>query len=128
MVEGQQSCFSLRELFTENIDIPAWALRKATVEDLSLAREARRLGRLRLRWPDRKALRVWASQQGWPTPWLGFEEAFVVRMLEDEKSFELALQGSGVEALVPREDSTISAERVRELDARRGVARHARVE
>ena len=100
-----------------NIDIPAWALRKAAHEDLSQAREARRLGRLRLQWPDLKALRAWAREQGWPAPWLGFEEAFVTRMLEDEESFELALRASGIEVLIPRRDYMIPAEKVRELDA-----------
>ncbi len=100
-----------------NIDIPVWALRTATPEDQSLAREAQRLGRLRLRWPDRKALRAWAREHGWPAPWLGFEEAFAARMLEDEESFELALGASGIEVLLPRGDYTIPAEKLRELDA-----------
>ncbi|HEX6902521.1 MAG TPA: hypothetical protein VF789_22565 [Thermoanaerobaculia bacterium] len=99
-----------------NIDIPDWALRTATPEDRALVREARRLGTMRLQWPDLKALRAWAKQQGWPTPWLSFEEAFVTRMLADEESFELALRASGIEIHIPWQDYTITAERVQELD------------
>lgn len=99
------------------VDIPTWALRAATPEDHASVRDAQRLGRLRIQWPDLKALKAWAREQGWPTPWMGFQDAFLTRMLEDKESFELALGESGVEVHIPRKDYTISAEKLRELDA-----------
>lgn len=98
-------------------EIPAWALRTATAEDSGSARDAQSLGRMRIKWPDLKALKTWARQQGWPTPWLDFEEAFVTRMLESKEAFELALNDSGIEILIPKQDYTIPAAKVRELDA-----------
>jgi len=55
-------------------------------------------------------------QQGWPAPWLGFDEAFLARMLKDEASFDRALEDSGIEVHVPRQECTISAEQLQGLD------------
>jgi hypothetical protein len=38
-------------------------------------------------------------------------------MLKDEESFRLALEGSGVEARLPKQECTLTAENIRELDA-----------
>lgn len=96
--------------------IPEWAMKEAAPGDLRVARDAQKRGSLQIAWPDRKALRGWAKRQGWPTPWLGFDEAFLARMLEDEASFSRAIGESGIGLRVPRQDCTISAERLRELD------------
>jgi hypothetical protein len=98
-------------------EIPAWAMKAAGPEDLDAARSAHRRGTLRIRWPDRQALRDWARHRGWPVPWLAFETAFVTKMLEDQASFELALADSGFEAQIPRKDCTIPVDKLRELDA-----------
>ena len=97
-------------------NVPAWALREAGSGDRRVAKDALRRDILQIAWPDRKALRAWAKRRGWPTPWLGFDRAFLARMLEDEASFELALQESGVGLRLPKEEHTIPAERLRELD------------
>lgn len=95
---------------------PAWAMREAGPGDRHAARDAQERGTLQVTWPDRKALRDWAKRQGWPAPWLGFDGAFLARMLEDEASFERALRESGIGIRIPRQDYTISAEELRELD------------
>ena len=100
-----------------NKNIPAWALRAATPEDQGLVQEAHRQGRMQIKWPNPKALRIWAKQQGWPTPLFGFEEAFIAKMLETKENFELAIKKSGIEIYIPRQDYTISGEKIRELDA-----------
>ena len=97
-------------------NIPAWALRAAMSEDQGLAQEAHRQGKMQIKWPDGNALRTWAKQQGWPTPWFGFEEAFIAKMLETRENFELAIQKSGIEIHIPRKEYTISGEQVREMD------------
>jgi hypothetical protein len=97
--------------------IPRWALRAATAEDLGVVREAHRLGRAQVRWPDLKLLRVWAARQGWPAPRFGFEAAFLAKMLESDNSYRLGTGESGLEVLVPKADFTISRERLGELDA-----------
>jgi hypothetical protein len=96
---------------------PAWALRPANPDDQRVARAAHERGALQIAWPDRKALRSWARRAGWPTPRLGFEAAFVARLLADEASFALGLTGSGIQLHLPRQRCTISAETIAELDA-----------
>ena len=100
-----------------NKNIPAWALRAATPEDQSLAQEAYRQGRMQVKWPDRKALRIWAKQQGWSTPFFGFEDTFMAKMLETKEDFERAITKSGIEIHVLRQNYTISSEMLRTLDA-----------
>jgi hypothetical protein len=100
-----------------NKNIPAWALRTATSEDQGFAQEAHRQDNMQIQWPDAKALRNWAKQHGWPTPWLGFEKAFIAKMLETRENFALAITESGIEIVIPRQEYTIPGEQVRELDA-----------
>lgn len=97
--------------------IPAWAMRKAGPHDPSEAREAHGRGAMQVRWPDREALRRWAKEHGWPTPWLGFDQAFITRMLASEESFALAVNESGVELHIPKREHTIPADKLRGLDA-----------
>jgi len=99
-----------------NKKIPAWALRAATAEDQGLAQAAHRHGSMQITWPHAPALRIWAKQQGWPTPWFGFEEAFIATMLETKEHFALAMKQSGIAIYIPKQNYTISDERIRELD------------
>jgi hypothetical protein len=99
------------------MNIPSWALRPVTTEDQGLARDAHQQGRLHIKWPNIKTLQSWAKQQGWSTPFFGFEEAFIAKMLETKENFELAIEKSGIEIQVPRQNYTISNERIRELDS-----------
>ena len=100
-----------------NTNMPAWALRAATFEDLGLAKDALRQGRMQIKWPNVEALQSWAKQQGWSTPFLGFEEAFIATMLETKENFELAIEKSGIEIQLPRQNYTLSSETIRQLDA-----------
>jgi hypothetical protein len=100
-----------------NDKLPAWALQAATAEDQELAREAHRHGRIQIKWPHDRALKIWAKQQGWPTPFFGFEEAFLAKMLETKEHFERAIQESGIEIHFPRREYRITDEKLRELDA-----------
>lgn len=98
-------------------ELPAWALRTATSEDRGLVKEAHRQGRVQIKWPNREALRSWAKQQGWPTPIFDFEKTFLAKALETEEDFALAVESSGIEIKIPKQDCTISSEFIRELDA-----------
>ncbi len=98
-------------------NLPAWALRPAKSEDQCLVKDAHRQGRVQIKWPDIKALRIWTKQQGWPTPIFDFEKAFVAKMLETKEGFALAVETSGIEVQVLRQEYTISNELVHELDA-----------
>lgn len=98
-------------------DMPTWAMKAATAEDRDFARRTHSRGKMQIEWPDLKALRDWARHQGWPTPWLGFKEAFITKMLEKDENFELALNESGIKVRIPKKDHTISVEKLRGLDA-----------
>jgi len=98
-------------------DIPTWAMRVATFDDYELVRECYSHGRMQIRWPDLKMLRDWAKVQGWPTPRFGFEDAFIKKILENKQDFAKATKESGIEAIIPRQDYTISQEKLSELDS-----------
>ncbi len=100
-----------------NNNIPAWALRALTSDDHGLAKDAHRQGRMQIKWPDLTSLRSWTKQQGWPTPFFGFEAAFITKILENKENFKLAIEKSGIEIQVPSQNYTISDEKMRELDA-----------
>jgi hypothetical protein len=98
--------------------VPAWAMRRAAAEDYDAARDANSRGVLRIEWPDRKALREWSRRHGWRTRgWFGFEDAFLGKLLESAPNFECALGESGIELHLPRQEYTLSLERLQELDA-----------
>lgn len=97
--------------------VPAWAQQAATSDDHGVAQEAHRQGRLDIRWPNASALRIWAKQHGWPTPLLGFEQAFTAHMLAAKEHFALAIQSSGIEVYIPRRSYAITRAQLGELDA-----------
>lgn len=100
-----------------NKHIPAWAMRRARPEDHGLVRASHRQGTLQITWPDPKLLRGWAKQHDWPTPWFGFEDAFITTMLDSEANYHLAINDSGIDIRLPKQDHTISPHELRELDA-----------
>jgi hypothetical protein len=72
---------------------------------------------MQIKWPNRKALSDWTKLQGWPTPWFGFEAAFLAKMFESQMNFEQAINESGIEIHIPQQAYTLSVERLKELDA-----------
>jgi hypothetical protein len=96
---------------------PAWAMRRAKAEDYGAVRDSHSRGTMQIKWPDLKMLRDWARHQAWPTPRFGFEAAFLAQMFESRMSFERAINESGIEIHIPQPEYTISAARLRELDA-----------
>lgn len=98
-------------------NLPAWALEAVANGDRARAEQAFRKGTLQTKWPERKAIRVWAEEQGWPTPWFGFEDHFIKIMLESDESFAQALEGSGIEMHVPVSHYRLSDEKLQEFDA-----------
>jgi hypothetical protein len=100
-----------------NAAIPDWALRRAEPGDLDEARVAHRRGRLRVTWPPTRELRAWSQRHGWPTPWFGFESAFLSELLASPDTFALGLRDSGVGLHLPLKTHPLPAERLREFDA-----------
>lgn len=100
-----------------NPTLPTWAFRAATPQDQMLAQTAQRHGHMQITWPNADALRRWAKQHGWPTPWWDFEATFIAHMLKSQENFALALATSGIQLQIPREAYTLSAAMLRTLDA-----------
>jgi len=96
--------------------LPSWAIKKATAEDRDAVQQAQRRDTVSITWPERKPLKEWAKRQGWPTPWFGFENAFISKVLEDDESFRLALNESGIQIHIPLKSHTITADMLKELD------------
>jgi hypothetical protein len=100
-----------------NSRLPAWALIEAQGEDRQAVLDARQRDTLQLTWTNGRPPRDWAKQQGWPTPWFSFDDAFVAKMFESDETFALALGGAGVRILIPKKSHTISPEELKELDS-----------
>jgi hypothetical protein len=99
------------------IDIPTWAMRRVGAEDYGAAQDAHRRDALQIEWPDLKGLRAWSKRQGWPTPWFGFEAAFLAELFDSQMNFVQAIGESGIELHIPRQEYTLSMKRLTELDA-----------
>ncbi len=97
--------------------IPAWAMKRANAEDYGVVQDSRSQGTMQIKWPDRKALRRWAKLQAWPTPWFGFEQAFLATMLASQINFTQAINESCIEIHIPRQEYALSAERLEALDS-----------
>lgn len=97
--------------------LPEWALTTAGPNDRLAAQSAHGRGVLQTRWKNDRSPREWAKQHGWPTPWFGFDEAFVAKLLESDESFELGLAESGIEISIPKKHHSISQEDLEEMDA-----------
>jgi hypothetical protein len=104
-------------VFDLKMNVPMWAMRRAGPEDRSLVRDAHSRGTRQIQWPNLRALRAWAKQHGWPTPLFGFEEAFISTLLVNDVNFIQGVIESGIEILIPKQDATLSSERLGELDA-----------
>lgn len=96
--------------------IPAWAMRRAGLGDFGVVQAPHSQDVLQIQWPDRETLRGWAKEQGWPIPRFRFEKAFLAKMLENEASFDLAIIQSGLQISIPKQEHTLSAAEVVELD------------
>jgi hypothetical protein len=99
-------------------DIPAWAKQRVLpdVHDFFEVRGMHRDGRTQIQLLDLKELKGWAKSHGWPTPWFGFEKAFIAKLFESKETFSLALKESGINIHVPIEEHTLTVERLKELD------------
>ena len=85
------------------IDLPRWAIKKASQNDYKFTETAYRNGSCRLIWPIGNTIRIWAKQQGWPTSWMFFKTRFIKKVFENESNFALALQQSGLIIMIPLE-------------------------
>ena len=99
-----------------NKALPTWALQSATHNDRAVAQAMHHQSNLRITWPNMNALRTWAKQHAWPTPWFRFKDAFLTHMLATDTNFTLAITNSGITVQFPKQHCTISDETLRELD------------
>lgn len=98
-------------------NIPAWAMRTATAEDYGIVQDSHSRGTMQVRWPDLSTLRRWTKLHGWPTPWFGYETAFLAKMFESPITFTQAIDESGVEIQIPQPEYTLSDARLQEFDS-----------
>ena len=100
-----------------NTDLPTWAMEMATPQDRVRALRAYDNGTIQITWPTTKTLRDWARQQGWPTPWFGFQDTFLKKTLESDDNFARALNESGIQVVILIEHHIVTDQRLQELDA-----------
>ena len=85
------------------IDLPKWAIKKASREDYQLTLKAFNNGTGRIIWPIGNAIRVWAKEQGWSSSWIFFKTRFQKKVFESEENFILAIQQCGLIIMIPLE-------------------------
>ncbi|MCB8944758.1 MAG: hypothetical protein H6658_13495 [Ardenticatenaceae bacterium] len=100
-------------------NIPAWAKQKVTPKNHNYleVQQLHEQGRTQIQLPDLPKLKDWAKSQSWPTPWFGFQKAFIAKLFESDETFTLALNKSGINIHVPIKEHTLTLEMVKELDA-----------
>ena len=94
-------------------NLPSWAVQPAT--DRVATKQAYARGAMQTNWDQCNSLKAWAKKQGWPTPWLSFQNAFFDKMLENEETFALALT-SGLQITIPKPEHTLSDKDIQEMD------------
>ncbi|MEZ4771005.1 MAG: hypothetical protein R2844_21625 [Caldilineales bacterium] len=97
-------------------NLPAWALEEAAAGDRERTAKAQQAGTAQIDWPEKKALRNWARQQGWPAPRFGFDGRFLDTMFADDDNFALALRGSGVVIRIPVQQYVLPQEELQAFD------------
>jgi hypothetical protein len=98
--------------------IPEWAMQTAVPDDYNRAVTAHKQGTLQIIWPtDMSTVRNWAKGQTWPTPWFNFQSKFITHMLASPQAFTRVLQESGIVIHLPRQEYTLSAEKIEAFDA-----------
>ena len=100
-------------------DIPSWAKQRVLPEDHSFSEvsQLHRQGRTQIQLPNLKDLKGWAKSQGWPTPWFGFKDAFIAKLFENDATFTLALNESGINIHIPIKEHILTIKRLKEMDA-----------
>lgn len=68
------------------IDLPKWAIKKASREDYQLTLKAFNNGTGRIIWPIGNAIRVWAKEQGWTYSWIFFKTRFQKKYLKVKRT------------------------------------------
>lgn len=96
--------------------IPRWAMEIATPQDRQRAKDAYRTLMWQLAWPERKSIRAWAKQQGWPAPGFFFDGRFIKKTLESDENFALALNESGLQIRIPREYYKFPDQELKRMD------------
>ncbi|MCL4868191.1 MAG: hypothetical protein KJ063_04420 [Anaerolineae bacterium] len=97
-------------------NLPTWAMKMAAAADYDRVKDEYHRGRMQITLPDHKTLRQWAKQKLWPTPWFGFTDAFITKMVESQETFALALNEAGITILLTQESYILPAEKQSELD------------
>ena len=99
-------------------DLPGWAKKKVEPGQRSAAemRELYDQGRAQIQLPDLKELKRWAKSRSWPTPWFGFQNAFLTKLFESDETLSSALESSGIKIHVPIPKHTVTQERVADFD------------
>lgn len=97
--------------------VPGWAWRTATAADWQAVGGALQDGRARTNWYQVDDLRGWARAHRWPTPWFGFQDAFLRKMTESEDAFALVLAETRFEVQLLKPSYALPADEVQDLDA-----------
>jgi hypothetical protein len=98
------------------MELPTWAVRKATSSDREEAAKAYKVGTAKINIRNDASVRSWMKDKGWKRSWLFLQESFIKQLFFSEENYRLALKDKVVEILIPKTMVTISEKRLNDID------------
>ncbi|MBK8505834.1 MAG: hypothetical protein IPL46_28765 [Saprospiraceae bacterium] len=98
------------------MNLPTWALRKATLSDRENAMHAHKKMAAKIVFSNRAFLVNWMKKWGWRRSWFFPEESFYTRLFENDENYSLALSDQIVEVFIPKESYQITSKQLKEMD------------
>ena len=98
------------------MDLPAWAITKATAPDRAIAKKAYEDGTAKIVFRDYASLRQWMKDNGWKKPWLFLRKSFIKQLFAHDENYRLVLRERIVEIRIPKKNVTISDKQLKDID------------
>ena len=98
------------------MNLPDWAVKKATSLDREIARRAYEAGNAKIVLRDNVSLRQWMNSKGWKRGWLLSRYSFIKQLFTNDENYQLVLQDNIAEILIPRQQVNVSEERLDQID------------
>ena len=98
------------------MDLPTWAVTKATPSDREVAKKAFEDGTAKIVFRDSASLSQWMKDKSWKRPWIFLRESFIKQLFTNDENFRLVLREKIVEILIPKKEAMINEAELKLLD------------
>ena len=98
------------------MNLSSWALRKATLKDREIAKQAFDNSVGKIVFSNRESLRQWMKDKGWKRSWFFLEGSFTESLFGNDENFKLALSDEVVEIFIPKDAFQITDKQLKNID------------